>query len=298
MNQNPIVYFIMLLPPIFWAGNFVVGRAVADTTGPLGLAFSRWSLALLFIFPFIAKPLWQHRKTIKIHLLPLSILGILGVSGFNTFVYIALQDTTATNAILLNSFIPIFILIFSGLFLKESISKKQYLGVLISFLGVILIISRLDISFIQNLTVNKGDLWMLLAALVWASYSILLKYLRPKELPQLVFLGVLIMIGILFLAPVVLLNPFNEEAISWTPLNLKAIFYIALFPSILATLSWNYGMSKIGAAKGGQFIHLMPIVGGILAIVFLDESLRLFHLIGGGFIALGLWLSLSKPKQI
>ena len=296
MNQNPIVYFIMLLPPIFWAGNFVVGRAVADTTGPLGLAYSRWSLALVFLLPFIIKPLWQNRVAIKRNILPLSVLGILGVSGFNTFAYIALQDTTATNAILLNSFIPIFILVISGLFLKETISKKQLLGVFVSLLGVISIISRLDVSLIQNLSVNKGDLWMLIAALVWASYSILLKYLRPKELPQLVFLGMLIILGTLFLTPVFLLNPFNEEAIVWTPINVKAIFYIALFPSIFATLSWNYGMSKIGAAKGGQFIHLMPFVGGILAIVFLGESLRLFHLIGGGFIALGLWLSLSKPK--
>ena len=123
-QKSFLVYLIMLLPPIFWAGNFVVGRAVADTTGPLGLAFSRWSLALLFLFPFIIKPLWQHRFNIKKHLIPLSILGILGVSGFNPFAYIALQDTTATNAIFLNSFIPIFILVISGIFLKEVISKK------------------------------------------------------------------------------------------------------------------------------------------------------------------------------
>jgi len=171
-------------------------------------------------------------------------------------------------------------------------------GVFISLLGVISIISRLDLNIILNLSINQGDLWMLIAALDWASYSILLKYLRPKELPQLLFLGVLIILGILFLAPVFLLNPFNEEAIVWTPINLKAIFYIALFPSIIATLSWNFGMSKIGAAKGGQFIHLMPFVGAVLAIVFLDESLKLFHFVGGGFIALGLWLSLSNKKSI
>ena len=129
----------------------------------------------------------------------------------------------------------------------------------VSLLGVISIISRLDPSILQNVSVNKGDLWMLIAALDWALYSILLKYLRPKKLPQLLFLGVLIILGVLFLAPVFLLNPFNETAIVWTSINLKAIFYIALFPSIIATLSWNFGMSKIGAAKGGQFIHLMPL---------------------------------------
>lgn len=297
MHKGFLVYFILLLPPIFWAGNFVVGRAVADTTGPLGLAFSRWSLALLLIFPFIAKPLWQYKKLIKQHLLALSILGILGISAFNTLAYIALQETTATNAILLNSFIPIFILIISGLFLKEDISKKQLIGVFVSLLGVIAIISRLDLNIIHNLTINKGDLWMLIAALIWALYSILLKYLRPKELPQLLFLGILIIIGILFLTPVFYLNPFNEPPIIWSPSNIKAIIYIALFPSIIATLAWNYGMNTLGAAKGGQFIHLMPFVGAILAIVFLGESLELFHLIGAGFIALGLWLSLYN-KQV
>ena len=293
-----MVYLIMLLPPIFWAGNFVVGRAVADSTGPIGLAYSRWTLALLFLSPFIIKPLWLHRHAIKRHIVPLSILGVLGVSGFNTFAYIALQDTTATNAILLNSFIPIFILLISGIFLNEEISRKQQLGVLVSLLGVIAIITRLDVNVIQNLSINKGDLWMLIAALVWSLYSILLKFLRPKEIPQLLFLGVLMILGILFLTPVFLLNPFNEPDIIWTSTNLKAIFYIALFPSIFATLSWNYGMKTLGAAKGGQFIHLMPFVGALLAIVFLGETLALFHIVGSVCIAFGLWLSLSnKPTK-
>lgn len=297
MNRGIFVYLVLLLPPMFWAGNFVVGRAVADSTGPLGLAFSRWSLSLLFLAPFIIKPFWQYRHIIKQHFLGLSILGLLGVSSFNTFAYIALQETTATNAILLNSFIPVFILVISGLFLKESISTKQWFGVFLSFLGVIAIISRLDIDVVRQLHINKGDLWMLIAALVWACYSILLKYLRPTELPQLLFLGVCVFLGLIFLTPVFLLNPFNENAIVWTPINLKAILYIALFPSIIATLSWNYGISKIGAAKGGQYIHLMPFFGAVLAIVFLGESLTHYHLVGACFIALGLWLSLYKKSS-
>lgn len=296
MKKHLSVYLVLLLPPIFWAGNFVVGRAVADSTGPIGLAFSRWSLALLFVLPFILKPLWQYRSTIKKHLFGLCILGFLGVSCFNTFAYIALQETTATNAILLNSFIPIFILLISRVFIGEYISSIQWFGVLVSFLGVVSIITRLDADIIRNISINTGDLWMLLAALVWAFYSLLLKYLRPKELPQLLFLGVLIILGTLFLSPVFLLNPFDEEVISWTPMNIKAILYIAIFPSIIATLSWNFGMKKIGAAKGGQFIHLMPFVGAILAIVFLKETLQNYHIIGGSFIALGLWLSLSNKS--
>ncbi|MEB8432121.1 DMT family transporter [Cocleimonas sp. KMM 6892] len=289
-------YFILLLPPLFWSGNFVVGRAVADAHAPLGLSFSRWLLAFFLLLPFIIKPIWQQRHIIKAHFWGLVLLAFLSITCFNSIAYVALQYTTATNATLLNSFIPIFIFVISGVFFKEKINVKQVLGVLVSLLGVIAIITRLDIEVLQHLTINKGDLWMLLAALVWALYSILLKYLRPKEMSAMAFLGTLIIIGTIILYPVTLWNPLNEPDITWNSEMLKAVFYIAIFPSIIAYLSWNYGLNKIGAAKGGQYIHLMPFFGAILAIVFLGETIQLFHLVGGCCIAMGLWLSLSKAR--
>ena len=297
MYDKFLPYIIMLLPPLFWAGNFVVGRAVLDNATPIGLAFSRWLLALVFLLPFILKPLWQQRDVIKKYFWELSLLAILSVAGFNTFAYIALQYTTATNATLLNSFIPIFILIISGLFFQESISSKQIIGVFVSLLGVVVILTRLDQAVIAQLSVNKGDLWMLVAALSWALYSLLLKYLRPKDLSAAPFLGILIIIGTIVLLPVLWIDPFNEPAIVWNNSMILAVVYIAIFPSIVANLAWNYGMKHIGAAKGGQFIHLMPFIGAILAILFLDETIQLFHLLSGAFIALGLWLSLSKSKN-
>jgi drug/metabolite transporter (DMT)-like permease len=287
----------MLLPPLCWAGNFVVGRAVLDNATPIGLAFSRWLLALVFFSPFIVKPLWQQRDLIKKHFWAISLLAILSVAGFNTFAYIALQYTTATNATLLNSFIPIFILIISGLFFQEKISSKQIIGVFVSLLGVVIILTRLDQTVIAQLSINKGDLWMLVASLSWALYSLLLKYLRPTELAAIPFLGILIIIGTIILLPILWIDPFNEPAIIWNNSMILAVVYIAIFPSIVANLAWNYGMKHIGAAKGGQFIHLMPFIGAILAIVFLGESIQLFHLLGGACIALGLWLSLSKSKN-
>ncbi len=296
VNNGLSVYFILLLPPLFWSGNFVVGRAVADAHAPLSLSFSRWLLALSLLLPFIIKPLWQQRHIIKAHFWGIALLAVLSITGFNSIAYIALQYTTATNATLLNSFIPIFILVISGVFFKENISIKQVLGVIVSLLGVIAVITRLDITVIQQLTINKGDLWMLLAALDWALYSILLKYLRPKEMSAIAFLGILILIGSTVLCPITLWNPFNEPEIVWNSTMIKAVLYIAIFPSIVAYLAWIYGLNKIGAAKGGQYIHLMPFFGAILAIVFLGETIQLFHLVGGGCIALGLWLSLSKAR--
>jgi len=290
-------YLVMILPPLFWAGNFIVGRAVSGQEAPLGLSYYRWLLATVLFFPFCFQALRSEWQIIKKHFFNISILAIIGITGFNSFAYIALQDTTATNATLLNSFIPIFILIISGLFLKESISKKQIWGVLISLLGVLIIVSQLNFTLFMNLKFNKGDLWMLVATLDWTLYSILLKYLRPKELSAVAFLGVIMIIGTVVLFLIYMLNPFSEFPLSWSKDNVLAVLYIAIFPSILAYLAWNYGMQKLGASLGGQFIHLMPFIGTLMAVVFLNEKIQLYHLLGGLCIALGLWLSLSKKQN-
>lgn len=289
-------YLVMILPPLFWAGNFVVGRAVADQEAPLGLSFWRWLLASLILLPFVIKPMWQQREVIKKYFLQIFLLAVLSISAFNSLAYIALQFTTATNATLLNSFIPIFILVISGFFLKEKISRLQILGVLVSLAGVFAILTRLDMEVIASLEINKGDLWMLAAALDWALYSILLKYLRPTELKPMPFLGAMVFLGTLVLFPVLLLNPFNEAAIQWEGEMIQALAYIAIFPSIVSYLAWNYGMLKLGASQGGQFIHLMPLFGALMAVIFLGEKIQLYHLVGGVFVALGLWLSMQKAK--
>ena len=294
LNSKALPYLIIILPPLFWAGNFVVGRAVVSVqVSPITLSFWRWLLAFLILLPFIVKPLWQQRKIIQAHLWKIFILAVLSITAFNSLAYIALQYTTATNATLLNSFIPIFILVITGVFFKEKISNKQILGVFVSLAGVLVILTRLDLDVIKSLTINKGDLWMLLAALDWALYSIFLKYLRPKEISPLPFLGVMLIIGIIVLFPILLINPFNETPIEWNNGMIKAMVYIAIFPSIIAYLSWNYGMQKLGAATGGQFIHLMPLFGALMAVIFLGESIQLYHLLGGACIAMGLWLSIK-----
>lgn len=297
MPARYLPYLIMILPPLFWAGNFVVGRAVSGQAAPIGLSFWRWFIAMLIIFPFVAKPIWQQRNIIKSNIGSIILLSVLSISGFNSLAYISLQYTSATNATLLNSFIPIFILIISGLFFNEQINKKQIAGVTISLLGVVVILTRLDKEVMASLSINKGDLWMLLAALDWALYSILLKHLRPKGLSPMAFLGIMIIIGTLFLVPLLGINPLNEKPISWNSEMIKALAYIAIFPSIISYLAWNYGIHKLGAAVGGQYIHLMPFFGAILAIVFLGETIQLYHLVGGFCIGIGLWLSIYKSNN-
>ena len=287
----------MILPPLFWAGNFIVGRAVSNHEVPLHLSFWRWSISAIILAPFVLKPIWKQRDIIKQHFWSILILAFFSITAFNSLAYIAVQYTTATNATLLNSFIPIFIIIISAIFFKEKTSIKQIIGIFISLLGVIAILTKLDQEVLIGLSVNKGDLWMLVAALDWAIYSILLKYLRPKALGALPFLGILVFLGTLILVPILYWNPFEEQAIEWTGGMIKAVSYIAIFPSIIAYLSWNYGIQKLGASVGGQYIHLMPLFGALMAIVFLGESIQLYHLVGGALIALGLWLSIQQKTK-
>ncbi len=287
----------MLLPPLFWAGNFIVGKAVSDQHIPIGLSFWRWFLATLIFTPFVIKAIIKEKDIILKHLSKIVILSLLSISAFNSLAYISLQYTSALNATILNSFIPIFILIIVSLFFKEKISKYQVVGIFISLLGVFVILSRLNINIIKNITFNKGDLWMLLAALDWAMYSILLKYLRPTELKPMTFLGIMMIIGTIILIPLYLANPFNELMINPNKDVIYALAYIAIFPSIISYLAWNYGLQKIGAALGGQYIHLMPIFGALMAVIFLGEKIQLYHILGGIGIALGLWLSMQKDKE-
>lgn len=287
----------MIIPPLLWAGNFVVGRAISSHGIPLSLSLWRWSLAALILSPFVLKPIWQQREVIKRHFWEILTLAFFSITAFNSLAYIAVQYTTATNATLLNSFIPIFIIVISGIFFKEKISKKQIIGIFVSLIGVFVILTRLDKEVFFALTINKGDLWMLLAALDWAIYSVLLKYLRPKALSSLPFLGIMVFLGTIILIPVLFWNPFDEQPIIWTNEMIKAVAYIAIFPSIISYLSWNYGIQKLGAAIGGQYIHLMPLFGALLAVTFLGESIQLYHLVGGAFIAFGLWLSIQQHSK-
>jgi len=297
MDKKYYPYLIMIIPPLLWAGNFVVGRAISSHGVPLRLSLWRWSLAALILSPFVLKPIWQQREIIKKHFWKIVILAFFSITAFNSLAYIAVQYTTATNATLLNSFIPIFIIIISTLFFKEKTSKKQIIGIFVSLIGVFVILTRLDKEVFAALTINKGDLWMLLAALDWAIYSVLLKHLRPKELRPLPFLGIMVFLGTIILIPILFWNPFEEQPIIWTNEMIKAVAYIAIFPSIISYLSWNYGIQKLGAAIGGQYIHLMPLFGTLMAVAFLGESIQLFHFVGAVFIAFGLWLSIQQHKK-
>jgi len=289
-------YFLLVLATMFWAGNFVIGRAVHLEVPPIGLSFWRWGGALIIVIPFAWSHLRDQRVPIGESWRILVVLGALGVGCFSTFVYIGLHSTTATNAVLIMSTVPVTIVGLSRLLLKESITARQGVGILTSFLGVMIIIIKGHPELLFELRLGVGDLWILGAVFSWALYSVLLKW-RPLGLHPLGFLASTIMVGLAMLLPL-----YGWERISGVRMNadivtIASVTYLALFPSVLAFVFWNRAVSEIGPNRAGLFIHLVPAFGTVLSMVFLGESLYGFHLVGITLICFGIFLTTSGRSR-
>lgn len=282
-------YLLLTFTVLFWSGNMVVGRALRDAVPPMSLAFGRWSLALLLTLPFA----WPHRHTLKGldagKWGVLVVLGILGVGAYNTLAYLALVHTTATNAALLNSFIPIAILAISW-GLGHRASRVESIGVGVSFLGVMTIVGRGDPAVLAGLSLNVGDLWMLAAVLSWALYTLGLKW-RPAGVHPMALLASLTVIGLFVLAPLCWRELAGAARLQLTPAALAGVAYTGIFPAFLGYVFYNRAVAEVGAAKAGLFIHLMPAFSTLLATLFLGEVPRPYHFFGIGLILAGIWLT-------
>ncbi len=263
---------------------------------PFSLAFIRWSLALLILLPFAIPVMVKNRQLIGDNLKILIVLGILSVATFNTLAYIGLQYTTAVNGTLMQSSMPIMILLISALFLREPASLKQWLGVAVSLLGVTTLITRGQPDQIVQFQINPGDLWILLAMLVWATYSICLRW-RPQGLSGFAFFSVTLSVGVIALIPFAVWEMAHSDPINWNQDLYLTLGYLALFPSILAYMFWNYGVARLGAGRAGLFIHLVPLWGMMLSVLFLGEQVHTFHLWGIGLIFIGIYLAVLSGKR-
>ena len=286
-----------MLCVLFWSGNFIIGRQIYEDVEPIQLAIFRWSGVAVLVFPVLLVNFSNIIKVVKNNFFILNVLAILGVSGFNTILYVGLNYTKATNALLINSFIPILILIFSYFILKSKISQIQLVGIFLSTVGVVFLILRGELSSVAMMELNYGDIWVVVATFIWALYSVVVKF-RPKELSDFQFFTTIVYIGLFWLILVYLLmgHSFVKD-VTLVEKHYLSFSYIVIFPSILSYYFWHIGISKIGANRAGQFTHLMPLFGSLLAYIFLDEKLSLYHIIGAILIGLGIYLSLFKKKE-
>lgn len=278
---------LLTLTSLFWAGNMVVGRAVADAMSPLALAYWRWVIVVLALAPFCWREVVARRALLLSSWRILLLLSVMSTALYNSLTYWALHYTTATNTTLLNSTIPIWVMVASWLLLRETPSARPLVGFLLSLAGVLAVVARGHPRTLFTLTPNAGDLIMLTALFLWGFYAVLLRY-RPAELSPLGYVFVTGAIGTLLATPFFLVDR------AWTPSPelswqaLAAIGYFALFSSLAATLCYNSAVDRVGPVQASLFIHLVPLFGSLMAIAFLDERPGWQHLLGIALILSGI----------
>ena len=292
-----IAYLFLFLSVLFWAGNFIVGKyASYYQIPPFSLNFYRWFFAWLILLPFTYKEIISKKNYILENYKFYILLGITSVTIFNSIVYYSLNFTQVISGVLMISTIPVMIMFISSILKIEKTNIFQILGVICSFIGVILIITKANFDLLVNLDFNKGDLTMVVAMLSWATYSALLKK-RKHELSQLSLLEVIITFGLIFLIPIYITEYSLGFEITLNKPFILVLIYVVLFPGLAAFICWIKGISLIGPNRSGVFLHLMPILSALMAMIIFKEKFMLYHLLGAFFILSGIILSNRKSTN-
>lgn len=285
--------FLLILSILFWSGNYILGRAVVNTIPPFTLTYLRWLEAGLIFLPFCWQELRDNWDVIKKEKLYFVILGLTGIMGFNMFQYLAVKHTTAVNATIINAATPIFTASLSFVILKERLSWQQIFGIVISFFGVLCILTGLAWQRLLMLSFQKGDIIMLTAVMVNTVYYLMLK-IKGKIIPPKSLFMASVLAGLMFTFPIPLVENIYLN-INWLSrlnyLHYLTLLYVGIFPSILSMLFFNKAIIEIGPVKTSIYTNLSIVFTSILSIIFLQENIGSYHLLGAGLIVVGVMLT-------
>ena len=289
---NP--HFLLTLTSIFWAFNTIAGRAAVGEVSPLLIVSLRWlfvSIILTFLCRNQLKEIWTIlSKRIKW----LIIMGLFGFTGFNSAYYIAAHDTIAINLGLVQGTMPAFIIIIAWVWLKDKINLTQFLGVLITFIAVLIVVSAGNLTILLNLELNKGDIVMIFACTLYAVYAVGLRK-KPQigALPLLTFFAYVAFVGSL---PGLIYETYSNQLILPGLKGCIILGVIIIFPSFLAQIFFMKGVEKIGPARSGLYTNLVPVFSSILAVFLLGESFQFYHFLSLSMIFIGIYLFENKNK--
>jgi drug/metabolite transporter (DMT)-like permease len=283
---------LLILANLFWAGNIVLGRGLAGHVPPIALAYWRWTSAFLIAFGFAWPYLKMDAPVLLRHWRMMLLLSATGIATYNTLSYIGLTDTTALNVLLLQSAGPLVIIVWAFVLFGERPTVWQSAGVLLSLAGVATIAARGSRAILLHLSLNRGDVWIIVAMAIYGVYAALFRR-RPAAHP-LSFLVAMMGIGSMMILPFYVWETAQGGRIEGGVPSWLAMAYIAVFPSLIAYLFFNRGIELIGAARAGQSWHLMPLFGSILAMLFLGETFYAYHAVGITMIGAGILLASIK----
>lgn len=289
-RQN--AYLMLSVAALFLASNHVIGRAVHETVPALGLSFWRWLIAGLCLLPIVIPARAAITRVFRQQWKEFFLLGAL-VVGATAAILVALKYTTATNVALINATQPTLTVLLSWLFYGVKLTRRQVVGILVSFLGVVVMISQGKLALLASLDVNTGDLIALVSMLGFSGYAV--RYVRtPHGLPTTHALFLIIVCGCLLLLPFYLGETVLIKSVPVSAESIGAILATAFLVSLGAMIFWNRGNALVGANRASIFINLIPVFAAIMAFGLLGEQFRLYHLAGLALIFSGVWLVVGR----
>jgi drug/metabolite transporter (DMT)-like permease len=289
-------YALLSVSMLMWSGNWILARAVHETVAPSALAFWRWFLTALILLPFAGRGVLRNWAAIRSQWRILILLALTGAALSHWLVYTGLRHTTAINALLINATMPAWVIVLSWIGLRETVSVRQIAGLVLSFAGVVVIVTRGDPTMLSELRFNIGDLVIFGAMLPMALYPILLRW-SPRVLNGIEALFVMAALSALLLIPVFVFDMFFGIQTTYSASAMGSIVYIVVVASIGAFYCFNRGVAAVGANKAGFFTNLLPVFGSIMAILFLGETVQPFHGVGIVMIFAGVFLSTVGIKK-
>ncbi len=282
-------YALLLIASLCFSGNIVLGRGLHELVPPFTLTFWRWLLVALILLPFCSANLWRQRRVIFQHRWLLIGLGAGSVTCYNGFFYVGLHLSSAVNGALVASTMPLVIAFLSWLVFRQVPGVAQRRGILLSLIGVLIIFAKGDFDLLTQLSFSGGDLWILAATFSWSGYSVALRKV-PPQLGGLTLVAITSITGVLTLLPLFIWELNSGATMTVNASSLGGIFFLALFPGIIAYLTYAKAVASVGPVHAGVFLNTSPLFAITAAVLFLGEQIHSYHLIGGTVIALGLIL--------
>jgi drug/metabolite transporter (DMT)-like permease len=293
-RTNEAAYAALVATTALWSGNTITGRALAESIPPAAFSFWRWVLVLAVLAPFVAPALLRDREALRRDWRALAVLGLMSTGLYHALVFWVLHYTTAINAQLLNSTIPLWVMLIGWAAFGLRPGGREWAGFAVSGTGVLAIIAHGDWRRLAALELNVGDLMMLAAMMVWSIYTVLLSRWGVR-VSGFTFVFVTGAFGLAGLAPFYLWElASGRGTFALSPATLGGIVYTALGASILATILFNRGLARVGASRAALFTHLVPVFGVLFGVLLLGERLGLHHLAGFALILTGIALTNAR----
>jgi drug/metabolite transporter (DMT)-like permease len=283
-------YGFALAATALWSGNFIVARGLNHFIPPVSLAFYRWLTAVLVFAPFAVQGVVREWPMVRRHVRYMTVTAFIGVTCFNTFIYIAGHTTTAMNLSLIAITFPVFVVVISRVLFREVLTVKRTLGILVVLTGVVCLITRGELARLLTIRFVSGDLWMLASAVLFAVFSILIKH-KPDGISLYTFQFTLFFMGLVFLLPFFIWEQIRIPGLFLNQATLPAVLYVGIFASLCAFLLWNRAIMTLGPSRAGMIYYTLPLFSGLLAYLVLGENIGLVHAVSAVLILSGIILA-------